>query len=151
MTMLKSDDRNPQVRSLYYVVPWRHRIALVVLGTMMIGSVPAVAWDGPAQRPKEDPVEALRKRPTGAPWGVEDLNAGKIEAAVAAFTYAAANGQVIARWKLGELYAVGDGVLRDDLKAYHISPPPFLPFPSPPPPPTKSWKIMMKTSLTNRT
>jgi TPR repeat protein len=27
--------------------------------------------------------------------------------------------QVVARWKLGEMYADGDGVPRDDLKAYH--------------------------------
>ena len=51
--------------------------------------------------------------------GEDDLRAGKIEASVAALTYAAESGQVIARWKLGEMYAKGDGVPRDDSKAYH--------------------------------
>jgi TPR repeat protein len=120
MTMLKSDDRNPQVPRLYYAIGWRQGIALMVLGTMMIGSVPAVAWDGSsADAPKRIPSKHFASAQRALRVGVENLNAGKIEAAVAALTYAAANGQVIARWKLGELYAVGDGVSRDDLKAYH--------------------------------
>jgi|SRR6185437_5518342 TPR repeat protein len=119
MTMLKPDDRNLQVRSLYYAIAWRHRIALVVLGTMMIGSAPAVAWDGSsADIPKKIPSKHFVSAQRALRVGVDDLNAGKIEAAVAALTYAAAKGQIIARWKLGELYAVGDGVSRDDLKAY---------------------------------
>ena len=36
-----------------------------------------------------------------------------------ALTYAAESGEVIARWKLGQMYAKGDGVPRDDSKAYH--------------------------------
>jgi len=51
--------------------------------------------------------------------GVDDLKAGDAVASVAALTYAAEGGQAIARWKLGEMYADGDGVPRDDLKAYH--------------------------------
>jgi TPR repeat protein len=51
--------------------------------------------------------------------GLEELKAGNMEASVAALTYAAANGQALARWKLGEMYANGDGVPRDDFKAYH--------------------------------
>ena len=34
-------------------------------------------------------------------------------------TYAAEGGRAIARWKLGQMYADGVGVARDDLKAYH--------------------------------
>ena len=51
--------------------------------------------------------------------GVDDLKAGDAAASVAALTYAAESGQAIARWKLGEMYADGDGVPRDDVKAYH--------------------------------
>ncbi len=51
--------------------------------------------------------------------GEQDLRAGKMEASAAALTYAAENGQAIARWKLGQMYAKGDGVPHDDLKAYH--------------------------------
>ncbi len=50
--------------------------------------------------------------------GVDDLNAGDTASSVEALTYAAEGGQPIARWKLGEMYADGVGVKRDDLKAY---------------------------------
>ena len=51
--------------------------------------------------------------------GIDDSKAGDAEASVAALTYAAEGGQAIARWKLGEMYADGVGVARDDVKAYH--------------------------------
>ncbi|MCW6507161.1 sel1 repeat family protein [Hyphomicrobiales bacterium BP6-180914] len=35
-----------------------------------------------------------------------------------AFKYAAANGNPLARWKLGKMYADGDGVPQDDAKAF---------------------------------
>ena len=51
--------------------------------------------------------------------GLDDLRAGNLESSLEALTYAAEGGQAIARWKLGEMYADGVGVARDDLKAYH--------------------------------
>jgi exopolysaccharide production negative regulator len=50
--------------------------------------------------------------------GLENLQAGKMESAVSALTYAAASGQALARWKLGDMYATGKVVPRDDVKAY---------------------------------
>jgi len=90
----------------------------MALGTIMIGSAPAFAWGGSNTNVSKkiqsknfaSAEQALRE-------GVEDLKAGRIESSVAALMYAAKNGEVIARWKLGELYAVGDGVSRDDSKA----------------------------------
>jgi len=120
MTMLKPDDRNPRVHSLYYAIACRRGIALMVLGALMIGSAPAVAWDGSnTNAPKKIPSKNFANAQQALRKGVDELKAGKIESSLAALTYAAANGLVIARWKLGELYAVGDGVPRDDLKAYH--------------------------------
>jgi hypothetical protein len=51
--------------------------------------------------------------------GIDDLKAGDAASSVAALTYAAEGGQPIARWKLGEMYADGVDVARDDVKAYH--------------------------------
>ena len=51
--------------------------------------------------------------------GIDDLKAGDAASSVAALTFAAEGGQPIARWKLGEMYADGVGVARDDAKAYH--------------------------------
>ncbi|HXZ15573.1 MAG TPA: tetratricopeptide repeat protein, partial [Roseiarcus sp.] len=51
--------------------------------------------------------------------GLDDLNAGNAASCIDALTYAAEGGQAVARWKLGEMYADGVGVARDDVKAYH--------------------------------
>jgi TPR repeat protein len=117
--MLKLDDRHPQLPSLYHGTAWSRGIALLVLGTMMIGSEPAVAWDGSSANAPRKASKNFTSAQQALRVGVDDLKAGNIESSVAALNYAAAHGQVIARWKLGELYAVGDRVSRDDFKAYH--------------------------------
>jgi TPR repeat protein len=86
---------------------------------MMIGSEPAVAWDGSSANAPRKASKNFTSAQQALRVGVDDLKAGNIESSVAALNYAAAHGQVIARWKLGELYAVGDRVSRDDFKAYH--------------------------------
>jgi TPR repeat protein len=86
---------------------------------MTLGLGPALAFDGSTSDPSEkipknftDPGQALRS-------GLDDLKAGNTDAAAAALTYAADSGQGLAQWKLGEMYADGQGVPQDDLKAYH--------------------------------
>ena len=119
MTMLTSSYHDPQARSLYYAIAWSRRIALMVLGTMMVGLAPALALDNSnTNAPKKVSPKSFASGQQALRVGLDELKAGEIESSVAALTYAAANGQVIARWKLGEMYANGDGVPRDDLKAY---------------------------------
>ena len=94
----------------------------VLLAVFLIGAfvAPAFAFDGSTANPpaKISPKsyasadEALRA-------GLDDLNAGNAASCVDALTYAADSGQPVARWKLGEMYADGVGVTRDDVKAYH--------------------------------
>lgn len=50
--------------------------------------------------------------------GMRGYNAGDKEAAVKALSYAAEQGHAIANWKLGRMYAMGDGVPADKLKAF---------------------------------
>ena len=96
------------------------RLALAVLGAIMAGSVPAHAMDGRnTNLPKKTPSNIFVSGQQALRAGLEDLKAGNTESSLAALTYAAANGQSLARWKLGEMYANGDGVPRDDSKAYH--------------------------------
>ena len=97
----------------------RCRLAFAVIGTLTFGLAPAFGFDGTTSNAPEkipgnftDPLQALRV-------GVDDLKAGDAAGSLPALTYAAEGGQVIARWKLGEMYADGDGVPRDDVKAYH--------------------------------
>src|ERR1700735_3065278 len=99
--------------------PWRRLLAFAVIGSMTLGVASALAFDGTTSTPSDkipktstDPQQALRA-------GVDELKAGDADASVAALTYAAEGGEAIARWKLGEMYADGQGVQRDDVKAYH--------------------------------
>lgn len=50
--------------------------------------------------------------------GMRDYNAGDKIGAVHALEYAAGQGHSLALWKLGRMYADGDGVEHDDLKAF---------------------------------
>ncbi len=97
----------------------RRRFAFAIIGSMTLGFAPALAFDGSTSDPSEkipknftDPSQALRA-------GLADLKVGDADASVAALTYAADSGQDLARWKLGEMYADGQGVQQNDLKAYH--------------------------------
>ena len=50
--------------------------------------------------------------------GVDDLHHGDAQELLRALTYAAEGGQLLARWKLGNLYSTGDLVPRNDVLAY---------------------------------
>lgn len=81
---------------------------------------PAMAFDGSSPNtPEKIPLGKYDNAQQALRVGLDDLRAGDVESSVAALTYAAEGGQAIARWKLGEMYADGVGVARDDLKAYH--------------------------------
>jgi len=59
----------------------------------------------------KDPRAALRA-------GIESYHAGDPARSVDALRYAADGGEHLAQWKLARMYADGDGVTRDDAKAY---------------------------------
>jgi len=50
--------------------------------------------------------------------GTQALRAGDAKTGIQALEYAAENGHAIAEWKLGRMYAEGDHVGRDDLRAF---------------------------------
>ena len=101
------------------------RIFDALLRVMVIGAglvaAPAFAFDGtksddamaaaPAARPLVTPSDAFR---SGAHW----LKAGEKTKALHSLEYAAEKGHALAQWKLGRMYAAGDGVTQDDLKAF---------------------------------
>lgn len=60
---------------------------------------------------KSTPKEALR-------YGARAYYSGNKQAAIDALRFAAENGVPAAQWKLGRMYADGDGVDEDDLKAF---------------------------------
>ena len=97
------------------------RIAELLLRAAVIGAgllaAPAMAFDGTksgdAMTPPP-PAAATEAFRSGAHW----LKAGEKAKAVHSLEYAAEQGHAVAQWKLGRMYAEGDGVTQDDLKAF---------------------------------
>ncbi len=85
------------------------RIAAGVALAVM--AAPAVALDGTKSPNQPTPVEAFRV-------GTQALRTGEKEKALPSLEYAAEKGHALAQWKLGRMYAEGDGVPRDDLRAF---------------------------------
>lgn len=88
--------------------------ALLIGG--LLAAAPAHALDGSKTDasvgpPPMSPMEAFR---SGANW----LKAGETVKAVNSLEYAAEKGHALAQWKLGRMYAEGDGVAQNDLKAF---------------------------------
>jgi TPR repeat protein len=81
---------------------------------------PAVALDGPSpvHGPKLLGSDAYASARDALRLGVRDYNAGDKLGAVKALEYAATQGHALALWKLGRMYAAGDGVPQDDLRAF---------------------------------
>ena len=79
----------------------------------------ALAFDGTQVRPTRSAAGAAvdarwQAFRSGAHW----LKAGEKAKAVHSLEYAAEKGHALAQWKLGRMYAEGDGVTQDDLKAF---------------------------------
>jgi exopolysaccharide production negative regulator len=71
----------------------------------------SVPGAGPAAVRALTPLEAFRS-------GAQALRAGEKAKAVTSLQYAAEQGHALAQWKLGRMYAEGDGVERSDLRAF---------------------------------
>jgi uncharacterized protein len=72
---------------------------------------PALAFDGTKSTDHRTPMEAFR-------FGAAALKVGETAKGVMSLEYAAEQGHAIAQWKLGRMYAEGEGVPRDDLRAF---------------------------------
>ncbi|MFG1363104.1 tetratricopeptide repeat protein [Xanthobacter sp. V7C-1B] len=109
------------------------RACAVVFASAMAAclSVPlAHAFDGTAQilqpyetQPMTPPANvplapAVRPVDEAFRTGAQALRAGQTAKGIDALGYAASQGHAMAQWKLGRIYADGDGVKRDDAKAF---------------------------------
>jgi uncharacterized protein len=91
----------------------RHIACLALIG-LAVGAMPAGGFDGtraPPNSPAPTPFEAFRS-------GAAALKAGQTEKALTALEYAAEAGHTAAQWKLGRMYADGDQVPQNDLRAF---------------------------------
>ncbi|KMO33668.1 exopolysaccharide biosynthesis protein [Methylobacterium tarhaniae] len=95
------------------------RFLLALLGLVMAEAGPAVALDAAARTPVPA-TSGYRNAREAMRTGMRDYNAGDKEGAARALEYAAGQGHALALWKLGRMYAEGDGVPHDDLKAFEF-------------------------------
>jgi len=95
---------------------------MVVFGLSLCAPAPRAATfeGGDSARVEKAPLSAYPNPQAALRAGIEGFRAGDSTAAIEALKYAAAGGERLAQWKLAKLYASGDGVPRDDLKAYEL-------------------------------
>ncbi|NEU12125.1 sel1 repeat family protein [Methylobacterium sp. BTF04] len=99
--------------------PARGRLRLAMAaGLLLLCGIPVEALDATARTPV--PAAGYRSAREALRTGVRDYNAGDKEGAARALEYAAGQGHALALWKLGRMYAEGDGVPHDDLKAFEF-------------------------------
>ena len=102
---------------------FKRTIFAFVIGAIPVAS-PGFGFDGAPVNPKDTalPVAsgqpgtaaALKRTATAAPGATADPSATSLTS----LQYAAEGGHPIAQWKLGRMYADGDGVTQDDLRAF---------------------------------
>ncbi|MCO5129650.1 MAG: sel1 repeat family protein [Xanthobacteraceae bacterium] len=91
---------------------------VVALGVCLtLAGAPALAFDGTTvgQDPASPMVSAAPPAAAAGALGKQPPATNSLSA----LQYAAEDGHPIAQWKLGRMYAKGDGVARDDLRAFH--------------------------------
>ncbi|MFX8700441.1 hypothetical protein ABTM56_20275, partial [Acinetobacter baumannii] len=77
-------------------------------------------FDGSPVNQKDATIPVVTTLPgaAGAVRGNKVAPAAPQETALTALQYAAEGGHPIAQWKLGRMYASGDGVAQDDVRAF---------------------------------
>ena len=86
--------------------------SIAVLTAALI-SAPAGAFEVNDLTAETPPAEAFS-------FGLHQYNSGDKLTAAEALSFAAGKGVTGAQWKLGNMYAEGDGVARDDMKAFEL-------------------------------
>ncbi|MDE2379132.1 tetratricopeptide repeat protein [Bradyrhizobium sp.] len=97
----------------------RRTIVALVLGASAL-AVPALAFDGAPVNQKDTAIPVVSPAPSAAGALRKAVPPAAVtrEASLSALQYAAEGGHPIAQWKLGRMYANGDGVAQDDVRAF---------------------------------
>jgi TPR repeat protein len=95
------------------------RVTAYAFASLIGVTPPALALDAaPRAAQPAAPVAGFRTAKEALRSGVRDYYAGNKAVAAQALEFAATKGDALALWKLGNMYATGDGVPHDDLKAF---------------------------------
>jgi uncharacterized protein len=89
-------------------------LALLVL----LAAAPVRALDGSETPATSNALQLFKDPQSAMQAGMQHFRAGDVKLSVEALQYAADQGYHPAQWKLGEMYSRGDGVPRDDVRAY---------------------------------
>ena len=89
----------------------------------VLSAAPACAFDGPdkakpSAKAADKALEMFKDPRQALQSALESYRSGNSASSIDALKYAAAGGESLAQWKLGRMYADGDGVPRDDYRAY---------------------------------
>jgi len=87
--------------------------AIGVVAAGLLGPGGATAFDLQNLSADTPPGDAFR-------FGITSYRAGDAQSAVKALSFAAEKGSTGAQWKLGRMYAEGDGVERNEVRAYEL-------------------------------
>lgn len=91
---------------------------VAMLGLALVDPAPALDAAGAQTAEPATPLPMFKDPRAALRAGLESYHAGDPGASVEALRYAAEGGESLAQWKLGNMYARGDGVARDETKAY---------------------------------
>ncbi len=95
------------------------KLFLTLCTALALWAGPVLALDGSESPAGLKPPMPLYKNSLHAlNQAIEGLRAGDSVSSIDALKYAAAGGQSLAQWKLGRMYAAGEGVPHDDARAY---------------------------------
>ena len=97
----------------------RHVLTLALcIGAMMTCQGAMALDDAKAPPSEKEPLAIFRDPRHAMTKYIEGYRAGDTRSSLDALRYAAQGGEALARWKLGSMYAEGDGVPRDEAKAF---------------------------------
>lgn len=92
-----------------------------IIAALLIGAAvaaPAAAFEGTPVNPENTAIPVASNQPATAPALKKALPAQPTATSLTALQYAAEGGHPIAQWRLGKMYADGNGVDQDDLRAF---------------------------------
>jgi len=123
---MEKESKSMNARLIHILKLADRRMAAMACAFALLGSSSVFALDAaprpqpltPALAPVLAPAAKYGSVREALRTGMRDYNAGDKLGAAAALEYAAGQGHTLALWKLGRMYADGDGVEHDDLKAF---------------------------------
>jgi TPR repeat protein len=95
-----------------------NNLSRLVLVCACFTLAPAFAFDGTRTPANVKPAVPHVSPREAFVSGAQSLRAGEKEKGLSSLQYAAEQGHTMAQWKLGRMYAAGDGVPRSDVRAF---------------------------------